>query len=126
VNELVCNALKHAFPDGRKGEIRIGLHADAEQFVLEVSDNGVGLPANWDLSSTKTLGLQLVYMLVGQIRGTIHCVGNHGTTFRIVFADPPSVPMAQAERGYVSPGLVQKHASSKQDGALREPLPALS
>ncbi|CAH2602247.1 putative Histidine kinase [Rhodovastum atsumiense] len=68
VNELVSNALKHAFPDGRSGEIRIRLAMDgAEHVVLSVSDDGIGMQADLDLGLSETLGLQLVTLLADQL-----------------------------------------------------------
>ena len=63
VNELVSNSLKHAFPDRRKGQVEVTLHSAGTDVVLEVADNGVGLPANLDVRSPSTLGLKLVAIL---------------------------------------------------------------
>lgn len=87
LNELVSNALKHAFPSDRTGEICVGFHADHDgQFTLTVWDDGVGMPADFDLQSTDSLGLQLVNTLVDQLAGTILLDTSHGTEFRITFA----------------------------------------
>jgi len=86
VNELVSNALKHAFPDGRKGEITVCFRADADScIVLMVADNGIGLPADLDISATETLGLQLVTILTRQLRGSIQLEREQGTEFTIKF-----------------------------------------
>ena len=86
VNELVSNALKHAFPDARQGEIVIRLHADQDGCVtLVVADNGVGLPPGTDLRAAETLGLQLVSTLVQQLRGSVEVDGGEGTRFTIRF-----------------------------------------
>jgi PAS domain S-box-containing protein len=87
INELVSNSLKHAFPDGREGEVRIELRADDGQFMLMVSDNGVGFPQDLDFRDTGSLGLQLVNTLVEQIEGTIELDRSDGTAFRIAFAE---------------------------------------
>lgn len=92
-NELVSNSLKHAFPagrqDGRANEIRVELRAEtAEQRVLTISDNGIGLPEMLDLANLPSLGLQLVSMLVGHMHGTIESERNGGTVFRIRFVSP--------------------------------------
>src|SRR5262249_42790421 len=61
VYELVSNALKHAFPDGRGGEIRVSLRQRADgRTVLSVADDGVGFPAGLDFRRTSSLGLHLV------------------------------------------------------------------
>lgn len=85
VNEVVSNALKHAFPAGRSGSIQI----EAEQrpdgtYVLQMSDDGVGMPAQAG-AQTATLGLRLVERLVGQLGGTLERQGRQGTSYRIAF-----------------------------------------
>jgi len=86
INELVSNALKHAFPDGRSGRIAVELQATQEgQIALKVADDGVGLPPGLDVHQTETLGHQLVFMLVEKLRGTVDVTQNHGTVFRIAF-----------------------------------------
>ncbi|EJL33388.1 signal transduction histidine kinase, partial [Novosphingobium sp. AP12] len=87
VNELVSNALKHAFPDGRAGTIRVTLEAQRQgRFVLSVADDGVGLPDGAE--SGDTLGLQLVRDLTEQLRGRIEVRSEHGTSFSIIFGVP--------------------------------------
>jgi two-component sensor histidine kinase len=86
LNELVSNALKHAFPAGRQGEIRVTLHmAEAGQVALLVSDNGIGFSPALDFHHIQSLGLQLVTTLTEQLQGTIE-LQNHGeTTFQLHF-----------------------------------------
>ncbi len=89
LNELASNALKHAFPDGRMGEIRIGLSEnDVRQVTLTVGDDGVGLPEGLDLYETDSLGLQLVVTLVNQLGGTIVLDSSEGTEFSVTFFAP--------------------------------------
>lgn len=72
VNELVTNALKHAFPDGREGSIAITLRSLPESRVeLVVADDGTGIPENVDLDQSDTLGLQLVQLLSSQLNGEL-------------------------------------------------------
>jgi PAS domain S-box-containing protein len=84
INELVSNSLKHAFPDGKKGEIKISmLPLDTKEAELVVSDNGVGMPEEMDLKNTNSLGLNLVSMLVeDQLHGETKLDKKRGTTFR--------------------------------------------
>jgi PAS domain S-box-containing protein len=85
-NELVSNALKHAFVGGRTGRVRIDLGSCAgNRHSLVVSDNGVGFPATVDFQTTTSLGLQLVCALVEQLAGTIELERNGGTTWKITF-----------------------------------------
>jgi len=86
INELVSNALKYAFTEGMKGEIRIDFHSDTDnQLTLTVSDNGVGFPQDLDFQKTKSLGLRLVVMLTEQLDGTIKLDRSDGTKFEITF-----------------------------------------
>jgi|WetSurMetagenome_2_1015567.scaffolds.fasta_scaffold89425_2 PAS domain S-box-containing protein len=88
INELITNALKHAFPDGRKGKITISLRRDEDsRFVLEVRDDGVGFTGRQGLQNTDTLGMQLVTMLVDQLDGTIKHEKAKGTSFVIAFKE---------------------------------------
>ena len=85
VNELLANALKHAFPEGRRGEVQITLYGEGHQVTLEVADNGLGFPPNLDFRSHTTLGLRLVCILTEQIRGTIDLDRREGTRFIVRF-----------------------------------------
>lgn len=71
LNELISNSLKHAFPDGMAGRIRIGLRAIDERVEITIEDNGPGLPADFDQQRDANLGLQLVETLIGQLDGRI-------------------------------------------------------
>jgi PAS domain S-box-containing protein len=86
VHELVSNALRHAFPEGEKGEIFLNMHEDIDStYVLTVKDTGIGFPKGLDYRRTKTLGMQLVNAWVTQLNGTIRLRRKEGTEFRIVF-----------------------------------------
>ncbi len=86
LNELVTNALKYAFPDKEKGHIAVSMIRNREgDCVLTVSDNGIGMPLDVDLTEPRTLGLQIVQSLVGQLDGLMEIVRKGGTTFRIRF-----------------------------------------
>jgi two-component sensor histidine kinase len=88
VNELVSNILKHAFPVGRKGDVRIVLsRAAGNKWALVVQDDGIGFPENLDFRKSETLGMQIVTMLVQQLDGTIELEREEGTTFKIVFEE---------------------------------------
>lgn len=85
VNELVSNSLKHAFPHGRSGDITVQCRIGADgRVVLEIADTGIGLPPGMDLETTGTLGLQLVSMLVKQLRGEL-LVDGAGARFVLRF-----------------------------------------
>jgi two-component sensor histidine kinase len=92
LNELVTNALKHAFPGERTGEVRIALHtrqqADVSHVVLTVADNGQGMPADLDIRQTRSLGFQLINALTSQIGGTLEVQRETGTEITIRFSAP--------------------------------------
>jgi two-component sensor histidine kinase len=86
ISELISNAMKHAFPRNRKGEINIAFNSINENEVeLMVSDNGIGLPADLDFETTESFGLYLIKLLVEQIEGTVDLERDGGTAFRIRF-----------------------------------------
>lgn len=91
VNELITNALKHAFPDGAGGRIRVELRRQSGGWVtLCVRDSGIGKPLQFD-EPTISLGTQLVKTLTGQLQGTIATSLEGGTSVTIRFpaVDPP-------------------------------------
>lgn len=87
VNELVSNAMKYAFPDGKQGEIDISFNQIGNKYVLIVKDDGVGIPADLDIKKVKSLGLQLVLSLTDQIDGVLKLNRENGTDFEITFKE---------------------------------------
>jgi PAS domain S-box-containing protein len=88
-NELTTNALKHAFPSGAPGVIKIDLSRRGEGILLVVSDDGVGLPPEFDSSSSGGLGLDIVKMMASQLKGTLSERRGKGSAF-IVSAPFPA------------------------------------
>jgi len=88
INELVSNALKHAFPDQRAGEVIVSLRRLTPQTLeLVVENNGVTFPETIDFRHTESLGMQLMLSLVKQLNGEIEMQRlNPGTRFLIRFA----------------------------------------
>ena len=84
INELITNSIKYAFPDG-EGEITLKICLIDDCYHLTVADDGVGLPDDFQLDETKTLGLQLVNRLVRQIDGSIELGDARATEFIIKF-----------------------------------------
>jgi two-component sensor histidine kinase len=87
INELVSNALKYAFPGNKNGKIEIGLAKKENQFILTVSDNGIGMKNINELSLKKSMGLLIVERLVDQLNGTMEHQTVGGTTFIIKFEE---------------------------------------
>jgi PAS domain S-box-containing protein len=88
VNELVTNAFKHAFPDGRAGSIHVQVDRDGQSGVtLTVSDDGVGMPEHIKPGTTPSLGLELVFTFAQQLEATIEIVRDRGTAFILRFTD---------------------------------------
>jgi len=84
VNELVTNALKHAFPGERRGTIRITLkQAGADGAVLGVQDDGIGFPFEAALKQKASMGMMLIDALADQISGTIRVDNSTGTRFTL-------------------------------------------
>ena len=92
VNELVANALNHAFPPenaspkGNDGnEIYISLERQEDNIVLTVRDNGIGLPPGVETQKSSSLGMQLITVLTRQLHGTLTIERDAGTAFIISF-----------------------------------------
>lgn len=83
LNELLTNALKYAFPGSRAGTITVSLTDEGGDIVLEVEDDGAGLPAGFDLESSDGLGLKLVKMLANQLGGSVACRSGERTVFTV-------------------------------------------
>jgi two-component sensor histidine kinase/CBS domain-containing protein len=91
INELVSNALKHAFPAPKlENQIFIKLSPmDDNRYTLAVQDNGIGFPPDVDFRNTESLGLELVCIFTEQLEGEIECeqTNGAGTTFTIKFSE---------------------------------------
>lgn len=84
INEIVTNSLKYAFPDG-EGEIYVGMGVDDSCYVLNMWDDGVGLPDSFNIEKSNTMGLQLVIRLANQLNGTLKILEKPGAAFQIRF-----------------------------------------
>ena len=90
VNEVLTNIFKHAFKGRKEGRVILELTADPEQGQphLKISDNGVGLPADFDPSTSDSLGLSLIDMLSGQVSDHYSFSSSEdGTVFELTFSD---------------------------------------
>jgi two-component sensor histidine kinase len=90
VNELISNALKHAFPGDQRGKITIDLASDSHgEVVLSVSDDGIGIPDALDVANATTLGLQLVSLLADQLGAELDVHRSNPTRFHLRFPIEP-------------------------------------
>ncbi len=88
LNELISNALKHAFPEARPGVLKIGLRRGSENRVeLRVADDGCGFLEELDFRMAPTLGFQIVNSLVRQMDATIELDRTNGTSFTVTFPE---------------------------------------
>ena len=92
INEVVSNSFKYAFPVDRdldkENEIKINFNKNGNsELVLEISDNGIGLPKGFTDKKKESLGLQLVDTLIAQLEGKMEINQNYGTTFKFTFKD---------------------------------------
>jgi len=85
VNELVSNSLKHAFPNGRHGTVRVNLRTAGLDALLEVADDGIGFPGHIDFRNPAALGLKLASIFAEQLGGTIELDRSAGTRFTVTF-----------------------------------------
>jgi two-component sensor histidine kinase len=86
ISEIVSNSLKHAFPQGRCGEVSIFLRQQSDATIsLILSDDGIGLPRELDWTTTRSLGLRLVRALAQQLRGALEISSRSGTEVRLTF-----------------------------------------
>jgi two-component sensor histidine kinase len=87
INELMSNALKHAFPDKNKGEIFIRVRKKDRNISIIFRDDGVGMPRDMNWRDTRSLGLRMVFSLVEQMKGTIGLDRSKGTEFSMVLEE---------------------------------------
>jgi PAS domain S-box-containing protein len=97
INELVANALKHAFPGGKTGTLAVEFSRGGDGFLLKVSDDGLGLPSDFDWEALKSMGLRLVKDLTTQLAGTIAIDRTQGTAISISFNE---MHFNQREQGH--------------------------
>lgn len=84
INELVTNSMKHAFKTQEKGIIKISLDSSGAQYILGVSDNGIGVEINY-CDKESSFGMQLVGMLVSQLNGQMRSNNEAGTAIEVRF-----------------------------------------
>nr|WP_256381161.1 histidine kinase dimerization/phosphoacceptor domain -containing protein [Myxosarcina sp. GI1] len=88
INEIITNSYKHAFPDNSCGQIKINFSSDGVLHHLNISDNGIGIPENFDLENSTSLGLRLVNLLSMQLSAELQThSSSKGTAIQLTFAE---------------------------------------
>jgi two-component system, sensor histidine kinase PdtaS len=86
INEAVTNSVKYAFPDEGNGEINIKLQqSTTDGIVLDIQDDGIGLPKNFNWQHTPSLGMSLMQGLAKQLDGQFEVINNNGLTVQVKF-----------------------------------------
>lgn len=85
VNEVITNAYKHAFNHQGEGEIAVHLHEEGGNVVVQIKDNGVGIPDNVMQKNSSSIGMTLINLLKQQLEGEVHYSNENGTKFKLEF-----------------------------------------
>jgi two-component sensor histidine kinase len=83
INEILTNAYKHAFSASGKGLVSVMLMDTDTGCILKISDNGKGLPDNFENLNQKSMGMELIYILAEQLEAKLSIEKTNGTTFII-------------------------------------------
>ena len=95
LNEAITNSLKYAFPNEREGVINVTLsNTSGNQYLLEISDNGIGIPSHLKNKKAGSLGMSLMAGLSEDLDGSFSIEKNNGTVIRILFVHDISVKRA--------------------------------
>ena len=98
LNEAITNAIKYAYPKGEHGAVRISLQpTDGNRIELRISDDGKGLPPDFDWRNSPSLGLQLINLLAEQLKGELYFVNKKGLEILLVFKKSAAVNFLSAE-----------------------------
>jgi two-component sensor histidine kinase len=93
INEVITNAFKYAFPDGRPGTVCLSLQRHGEAaYQLTIADDGVGLPAHYDPLQSRSLGMTLLHGFSGQLGGELTITSQAGLTINLVFEEEQLSP----------------------------------
>lgn len=95
VNEIIVNSIKHAFPDGRPGEVVVELRERPDSYLLRIADNGVGPPAGFKIETARTVGMELIRGLAAQLGAQLSWSFENGTEYLLVL---PREARARAKR----------------------------
>lgn len=86
LNELISNSLKYAFKDLEEGEIKVAMKRKESELLLQVKDNGKGLPAGFDISNLQSFGFKVIRAFAQKLKAKLHIDGSHGTNVELVIS----------------------------------------
>ncbi len=82
--EALTNSFKHAFTELRQGSITLSIILSGTQVVIEIRDNGKGLPATFSIEQVRSSGMLLIRSFASQINASLEIIGTNGTALRVV------------------------------------------
>lgn len=85
INEVISNSLKYAFPNGKKGQVSVSLTEHDDTIQVYIKDNGIGLPPNFKVEDSPSLGMQLVHTLSKQLDASMKLSSDDGVTVQLEF-----------------------------------------
>ena len=99
LNEAISNIFKYAFPGKSSGMVTISItrSADKESLLLTITDNGIGLPANYDFTKKASFGIRLMQGLSKQMGGSFKIENNNGVTIQVAFAESKVIKFMRTE-----------------------------
>lgn len=86
LNELISNSLKYAFNDLEEGEIMVAMKQKENELLLQVKDNGKGLPAGFDISKLQSFGFKVIRAFAQKLKAKLHIDGSHGTNVELTIS----------------------------------------
>jgi two-component sensor histidine kinase len=97
LNEAITNSIKYAFPNDREGVIKITLSkTSGNEYLLEISDNGVGIPSHFSNKQPGSLGMSLMAGLSEDLDGSFSIENSNGTVIRILFVHDLKVKRSES------------------------------
>ncbi len=108
LNEAVSNIFKYAFPGGLSGKVNISLNhsKDDHSFLLTISDNGAGLPHNYDLTKKASFGIRLMQGLSKQMGGSFTIENNNGVTIQVAFSESKVTKLMMTKSSKITSDVV--------------------
>lgn len=98
VNEAINNTVKYAFPKNTKGEVNVSFkNTGQDLYQLIISDNGIGLPKDFDIDETESLGMNLMRGLADQLDGTFSLENKNGLMIMVTFRKKTEIETSNRE-----------------------------